>query len=129
MLSSTDRRKADDRGALAGTEAARSAGDPRVCDGGTNHNRAPFRGAPVCPCRQRENGGDECDAQIGERVQSALMGLTKEYREVVVLRYFGELSYEEIGETIGIPEKTVKSRLFSARQRLAEILSGNRSIA
>ena len=67
--------------------------------------------------------------QIGERVQSALMGLTKEYREVVVLRYFGELSYEEIGETIGIPEKTVKSRLFSARQRLAEILSSKRSLA
>ena len=67
--------------------------------------------------------------QIGERVQSALMALTKEYREVVVLRYFGELSYEEISETIGIPEKTVKSRLFSARQRLAEILSAKRSMA
>lgn len=67
--------------------------------------------------------------QIGERVQSALMELTREYREVVVLRYFGELSYEEIGETVGIPEKTVKSRLFSARQRLAEILSAKRSLA
>jgi predicted DNA-binding protein (UPF0251 family) len=57
------------------------------------------------------------------------MALTKEYREVVVLRYFGELSYEEIGETIGIPEKTVKSRLFSARQRLAEILAARRGRA
>ena len=64
----------------------------------------------------------------GERVQAALMELTKEYREVILLRYFGELSYEEIGETIGIPEKTVKSRLFSARQRLAEILSAKRSV-
>ncbi len=67
--------------------------------------------------------------QMGERIQAALMELSKEYREVVILRYFGELSYEEIGETIGIPEKTVKSRLFSARQRLAEILSAQRSIA
>lgn len=67
--------------------------------------------------------------QMGERVQQALKALSKEYREVIVLRYFGELSYEEIGETIGLPEKTVKSRLFSARQRLAEILSAQRSIA
>jgi RNA polymerase sigma-70 factor (ECF subfamily) len=66
--------------------------------------------------------------QIGERVQGALMALSKEYREVVVLRYFGELSYEEIGETIGIPEKTVKSRLFSARQRLAQILATKGSL-
>ena len=57
------------------------------------------------------------------------MALSKEYREVVVMRYFGELSYEEIGETIGIPEKTVKSRLFSARQRLAQILSARGSLA
>ena len=68
-------------------------------------------------------------AQMGERVQQALKALTKEYREVIVLRYFGELSTEEIGETIGLPEKTVKSRLFSARQRLAEILSAQRSMA
>jgi RNA polymerase sigma-70 factor (ECF subfamily) len=67
--------------------------------------------------------------QLGERVQQALKALSKEYREVIVLRYFGELSYEEIGETIGLPEKTVKSRLFSARQRLAEILSAQRSVA
>ena len=39
------------------------------------------------------------------------------------MRYFAELSYEEIGEALGIPEKTVKSRLFSARQRLAGLLA------
>ncbi len=52
------------------------------------------------------------------------MALTREYREVIVMRYFGELSYGEIAEVIGIPEKTVKSRLLSARQRLGEILQG-----
>jgi DNA-directed RNA polymerase specialized sigma24 family protein len=40
----------------------------------------------------------------------------------VVLRYFAELSYEEISHAVGVPEKTVKSRLFSARQRLAGLL-------
>jgi RNA polymerase sigma-70 factor (ECF subfamily) len=56
-------------------------------------------------------------------VQSALMQLTEEQREVVVLRHFAELSYEEIGEALNIPEKTVKSRLFTARQRLGQLLS------
>jgi RNA polymerase sigma-70 factor (ECF subfamily) len=50
------------------------------------------------------------------------MALTPEYREVVVLRHFADLSYEEISEALGVPDKTVKSRLFSARKRLAELL-------
>ncbi len=56
------------------------------------------------------------------RVEQALSQLSEEYREVVVLRYFAELSYEEISQAVGVPEKTVKSRLFSARQRLAGLL-------
>ena len=56
------------------------------------------------------------------RVEQALGQLSEEYREVVVLRYFAELSYEEISHAVGVPEKTVKSRLFSARQRLAGLL-------
>ena len=57
--------------------------------------------------------------ETSARVEQAIAKLSEEYREVVVLRYFGELSYEEISEAVGVPEKTVKSRLFSARQRLA----------
>lgn len=55
-------------------------------------------------------------------VHTAVERLSAEYREVIVLRHFGELSYQEISEAIGLPEKTVKSRLFSARQRLAVLL-------
>lgn len=69
-------------------------------------------------------GGDPVELlEARGRVQAGLMALSSEYREVIVMRYFAELSYEEIAEAIGIPEKTVKSRLFSARQRLGEILS------
>jgi RNA polymerase sigma-70 factor (ECF subfamily) len=57
------------------------------------------------------------------RVQAALDRLSGEHRDVVVLRHFGELSYEEIAEALEVPEKTVKSRLFSARKRLAELLA------
>jgi RNA polymerase sigma-70 factor (ECF subfamily) len=56
------------------------------------------------------------------RIDQALRRLTFEYREVIVLRHFVDLSYEEMAEAIGVPEKTVKSRLFSARQKLAGLL-------
>jgi RNA polymerase sigma-70 factor (ECF subfamily) len=51
-----------------------------------------------------------------------LLQLTPEYRTVVVLRHFAGQSYGEIAEALAIPEKTVKSRLYSARQRLGELL-------
>jgi RNA polymerase sigma-70 factor (ECF subfamily) len=63
--------------------------------------------------------------EVRERVGEALAALSVEYREVIVLRHFAELSYEEISEATGVPEKTVKSRLFSARQRLAVLLGAD----
>lgn len=65
----------------------------------------------------RKAEGDE----LMERLRAALLALPRESREVLVLRHFSELSYQEIGWTLGIPEKTVKSRLFTARQRLGEL--------
>ena len=59
-----------------------------------------------------------------KRVQAAILALPMEYREVIVLRHFTELSYEEIGETLRVPAKTVKSRLYTARERLAAMLGG-----
>lgn len=67
-------------------------------------------------------------AEAHDRIQAALMALTPEYREVVVLRHFVDLSYEEISEALGVPDKTVKSRLFSARKRLAELLGDTEGI-
>jgi RNA polymerase sigma-70 factor, ECF subfamily len=63
------------------------------------------------------------NAERHQALQKALMALSTEYREVIALRHFSELSYDEIGAALGIQAKTVKSRLFSARQRLGEILS------
>lgn len=72
------------------------------------------------------SGGAEDALVARERsdvVQAALLRLGAEDREVIVLRHFAELSYAEIGDTLGIPEKTVKSRLHEARQRLGRLLS------
>jgi len=53
-----------------------------------------------------------------ERVRSALMEASTADRTVLMLRHFGELSYDEIGHVLEVDAKTVKSRLFDARQRL-----------
>jgi RNA polymerase sigma-70 factor (ECF subfamily) len=53
-------------------------------------------------------------------IQKMLAALTPEYRAVVVLRYWYDLSYTEIAEVLNTTESSVKSRLFRARQTLAE---------
>ena len=60
--------------------------------------------------------------ELHQGLEAALMKLTTEYRSVVVLKHIVGLSYHDIGETLEITEKTVKSRLFSARQKLREQL-------
>ncbi len=57
-------------------------------------------------------------AQLADRVQRALMTMKTEDRIVLTLRHFSELSYRQIAEVLGIEEKTVKSRVYDARQRL-----------
>ena len=66
-------------------------------------------------------------AETRQRVRQALLQLTETQRDVIVLRHFAEMSYDQIGLALGVPEKTVKSRLFSARQRLCEILTTART--
>jgi len=80
----------------------------------------PLEAAHASEVRQADPvEGSEREA----RVHQALLRLPSEQRAVVVLRHFAELSYEEIGEALQVPVKTVKSRLFMARQRLAPLLA------
>ena len=62
------------------------------------------------------------EAQQSRRIQGALMSLTIEDRTVLTLRHFSECSYREIGSILALEEKTVKSRIFEARQRLRVLL-------
>lgn len=61
-------------------------------------------------------------AQLGAGVQAAMMRLPTDYRAVIVLRHFVDCSYQEMADILGVPEKTVKSRLFTARQLLRDDL-------
>ncbi|MDX1632417.1 MAG: sigma-70 family RNA polymerase sigma factor [Thermoanaerobaculia bacterium] len=60
--------------------------------------------------------------ETSARVQKALLELTEDHRTVIVLRHYLGLSYAEIGEVVSIPVKTVRSRLYEARQRLRSLL-------
>ncbi|MBI4548248.1 MAG: sigma-70 family RNA polymerase sigma factor [Ignavibacteriae bacterium] len=62
------------------------------------------------------------DLEIQDKIQNALMRLNLDYRVVIVLCHFQDLSYKEISYVLDIPEKTVKSRLFTARQLLRGLL-------
>jgi RNA polymerase sigma-70 factor, ECF subfamily len=69
--------------------------------------------APLDSCRT---------TQLGAGVQAAMMRLPPDYRAVIVLRHFVDCSYQEMADILGVPEKTVKSRLFTARQLLRDDL-------
>lgn len=48
-------------------------------------------------------------------------------RETLVLKYFSGMSIEEIASALGVPQGTVKSRLYSAKRMLAEEFKAERS--
>jgi RNA polymerase sigma-70 factor (ECF subfamily) len=61
--------------------------------------------------------------QMSQGMQTALMTIKAEYRTVIVLKHFVDCSYEEIGQILNMPEKKVKSRLYTGRQLLKEALT------
>lgn len=63
--------------------------------------------------------------EMSEEVQTALMAIKSDYRSIVVLKHFLGCSYSEISEILEVPEKTVKSRLYTARQLLKQQLDQN----
>lgn len=69
--------------------------------------------SPYADLRNRERG---------EAIQEAIDALPWDYRELIVLRHFGELSYEEIAQLKEMPLGTVKNKLFRGRQLMKEKL-------
>jgi hypothetical protein len=48
--------------------------------------------------------------------------LSPGHREVIDLVYYHEKSIDEVAEITGVPENTVKTRMFYARKRIAELM-------
>ena len=78
-----------------------------------------------------ESSAEELLVDAGRRsaLRDCIEGLPVDYREVLILREFEEMSYKQIAETAGLPIGTVMSRLARARQRLEECVSGRRRAA
>ena len=74
-----------------------------------------------------EDGADTPDIALqkkdtGEVLRRCLTKLSPDHREIIDLVYYHEKSVEEVAEIVAIPENTVKTRMFYARKKLAELL-------
>lgn len=67
---------------------------------------------------EKEVINEQSKAQIREFVEK----LHPRYKKLIHLRYFEELSYEEISQMLQLPEGTIKSQLFRARNLLYNII-------
>ena len=61
-------------------------------------------------------------------MRQAVQLLKPRYRRLVEMRYFDELSYEEISEKMDLPLGTVKAQLFRARDLLYNILKDRKDL-
>jgi RNA polymerase sigma-70 factor (ECF subfamily) len=104
--------------------------------------RQKFRRTLPLEAKRRSRGGDDGQSildvteaqQVGidaeseapkvrDRVAAAIDGLPDDQREVFMMRQFGGLSFKQIGEAVGAPENTVKSRMRYALEKLRGDLS------
>ena len=91
---------------------------------------APMEEGAEAPGDERSNPEVQAnEKQEARRIQQALMSMKVSDRAVLTLRHFSDCSYEEIAEIMELEVKTVKSRLFEARQRLRQLLTDLRPIS
>lgn len=79
--------------------------------------------------RQIPDGCDTPETSLDRSDTSAILRacvqkLSPAHREIITLVYYHEKSVEEVGQIIGIPQSTVKTRMFYARKQLADLLKG-----
>jgi RNA polymerase sigma-70 factor (ECF subfamily) len=60
------------------------------------------------------------------QLRTCLTRMSWEHREVIDLVYYEEKSVEEVVEIVQVPKNTVKTRIFYARKRMAQLLSTRR---
>lgn len=63
------------------------------------------------------------DQELTKLVAMSLDLLPEEYREALTLQIYGGLSYQEIGESMGVPVTTIRNWIVRAKQKMQEILA------
>jgi RNA polymerase sigma-70 factor, ECF subfamily len=69
-----------------------------------------------------ETDGEDYSTADAERVHAALNELAPEHREVLVLRFLEEMSYEDTAQVVGCPLGTIRSRIHYAKRALRGVL-------
>ena len=89
----------------------------------SGQRRRALRTVPLDESPEPRAASDEAEAIANrETLRQALDQLTPEHREVVVLRYFADLSVAEVARSTGVREGTVKSRLHRALRQMRDLL-------
>ena len=75
-----------------------------------------------------EDQADDPEVALAKKDKAAvlracLLKLSAEHREIVNLVYYQHKSVEDVAGIVGIPEATVKTRMFYARKKLSELLT------
>ena len=63
------------------------------------------------------------DQELGHALQTALGRLKPEYAQIIELRHFDDLNYDEIAALLDLPQGTVMSRLYRARKELRALMA------
>ena len=98
----------------------------------TNHCHKIRRKRPtdyledLAPAQQPQMGSHSENVETRLEVRQAFGKLSDGDREVLAMREVLDLSYDEIASTLKVPLSTIKTRLFKARQRLLDFLTGGR---
>ena len=77
----------------------------------------------MCATAQNDPEAALQEKNRGELLRQALTRLSLEHREIIDLVYYHEKSIDECAQIIGIPAATVKTRMFYARKKLAELVT------
>ncbi len=75
------------------------------------------------PSREQRSGETiTIRKETRQEVQRALEQIPEKYRVVLIMKEYGDLSYKEIGDVLGLTEGNVKVRAFRGREKLAGLL-------
>jgi len=94
----------------------------------TAANRRPTESIDSETAMNVVDPGNTPEAALGQKdtgavIRRCLASLTTEHAEIIDLVYYQDKSIKEIVEILGIPENTVKTRMFYARKRLAALVA------
>ena len=93
----------------------------------TDSLEVEYEKAEENPARYRSPAEAFEQLELSERVHRALLKVSEDLREAVILRDLEEFTYEEIADMLKLPLGTVKSRINRGRAELARLLSKERS--